>query len=252
MMIKLIEVWPKLGRYISPPAWCCPSVSSMEPRWRCTVLLSAVPGAPRLRHHDSSLRQVWTTVTHAGLSLVTCRPALGSHWSVLAGVAALLPGPAFFVRILAAAGPWLPACSARLTSLVGKWRKLTRDWRVWWKLSRLLLLSPPPGHSGAPGHLTDAATAPLVSRLPLCSYSRWNLIKYEQNLLRAAPGGHHTQSQDTTPANTSHQITTENRDLKHIIKVRIKEDVDMFALVLSRSSHYRSNIQNNGSIWEMS
>lgn len=121
-----------------------------------------------------------------------------------------------------------------------------------------LLLSPPPGHSGLPGHLTDAATAPLVSRLPLCSYSRWNLIKYEQNLLRPAPGGHHTQSQDTTPAtpaNTSLQITTrittENRDFKHIIKVLIKEDVDMFAFVLSRSSHYGSNIQHNGSIWEM-
>ena len=47
-------------------------------------------------------------VPDAGLSLVGRRPALGSYWSLLAGCAALLPGPAFFVRILAAAGTLAP------------------------------------------------------------------------------------------------------------------------------------------------
>ena len=151
-------------------------------------------------------------VTHAGLSLVTSRSALDSHWPVLAGVAALLPGPAFFVRILAAAGLWLPACSARLTSLVGKWRKLTRDWRVWWKLSPDCSCLPLPV---TPGSLVTSQMPP-PPRSSLGSRSVLILAEIWLNMNKICSGPH--QAGITPRARTQHQQTPAIRSQKKDFK----------------------------------
>ena len=193
-------------QYVAPQCAQCPDNVVLfcypQTRARRGSAIMTVPCARTGRRHaDTALSLVSRRQPRPliGPHLRSARPCSGPRLSLYA----------FWRRLVG----WLPVCSAPLTSLVGKWRKLTRDWRVWWKLS--------PGCSCLPGvrapsaphprpgdHLSDAATAPPQltlhhpPRLPLCSYSRWNLIKYEQNLLWPAPGGHHTQSQGQGTPNT--------------------------------------------------
>ena len=136
-------------------------------------------------------------------------PVPGPHWSLAAqhwtliGPSSPVARPCSRVWLSLYAfwrrpGIWLPACSARLTSLVGKWRKLTRDWRVWWKLS--------PDCSCPPARPLPGPWSPHWCRHgPLLSASRSVLILAEiwLNMNKICSGPH--QAGITPGARTPHQ-----------------------------------------------
>ena len=105
-MIKPYRIVRNQTESCIEPGQCCLLVSSLDdvvlfcyPQTRARRV-SAIMTAPSARARRCG--------PHTVLLLVSRRPTLGSHWSLLAGGPALLAGPAFFVRILAATGVRAP------------------------------------------------------------------------------------------------------------------------------------------------
>ena len=150
-------------------------------------------------------------------------PILCSYWSAAAQHLALIgpcspvARPCSLVRLSLYAF-WrrpvseLLVCSVRLTSLEGKWRKLTRDWRVWWKLSPDCSCLPLPV---TPGSLVTSQMPP-PPRSSLGSRSVLILAEIWLNMNKICSGPH--QAGITPRARTQHQQTPAIRSQKKDFK----------------------------------